>query len=220
MPPSVVLFSFDDGPNAHGDTTSRLLDVLSKYQIHALFFLLGENAEHNPDLVRRIYDEGHCIANHGYSDKWAGRMNDDEFRDNLVKGESAISAALGHDLQPRFFRPHGGFYTAGQEKIFREAGYTLVPVNIRVHDAVVSGKDRHKVTGHIIKKIEKQGGGIILLHDMRGSHFNMEKELDKNPQGVFNRSWIPEAVEEIIILLLEKGFVFGNPAAALTKNSQ
>ncbi|MCL1812408.1 MAG: polysaccharide deacetylase family protein [Treponema sp.] len=216
IPPSAVIFSFDDGPNAHGDTTARLLDVLKKYQIYALFSLLGENVEHNPELVRRINNEGHFIVNHGYSDKWASRMNDDEFRDNLARGEAAITAALGHELYPKLYRPHGGFYTTGQEQIFREAGYTLVASNIRAHDAVVDRTKQRKIVKQIITKATRQNGGIILLHDERDSHFRMEKELAKKPQGVFNRSWIPETVEEIIIALLGKGFIVVSPDILFT----
>jgi len=217
--PSVVYFSFDDGPNAHGDTTARLLDVLQKYQIKAMFCLLGENAERYPDLVRRMYDEGHCIVNHGYFDKWASRMNDDEFRDNLVRGEAAISAALGRDLYPKLYRPHGGFYHSTQEKIMRDEGYTLVPATTRVYDAVIDGTKQRKVAERIIRKIEKQGGGMVLLHDARGSHSATEAKLAKDPRGVFDRSWIPDAMEEIIPALLEKGFILNSPDIFATTGS-
>jgi len=60
-------------------------------------------------------------------------------------------------------------------------------------------------------KLEKKNGGIILLHDGRDSHFRMERKLSKNPQGIFDRSWIPGAVEEIIIVLLGKGFTLASP---------
>jgi len=222
IPSSVVYFSFDDGPNAQGDTTSRLLDVLKKYQINVMFCMLGENAERYPDLVKRMYDEGHYIANHGYSDKWASRMNEDEFRYNLVKGEAAISSAMGRDMYPKLYRPHGGFYTSAKEKIFQDEGYAIVPSTVRVYDAVVNGKKQDKVVKRVIKKVEKQNGGLIILHDARDSQALTETELAKNPDGAFNRSWIPDAVEEIIIVLLEKGFVLNNPdilnAIKLTKS--
>jgi len=211
LPSSVVYFSFDDGPNVQGDTTARLLDVLKKHEIKAMFCLLGENAERYPELVRRMYDEGHCIANHGYFDRWASGMDDDEFRDNLVRGGAAISAALGHDRYPKLYRPHGGFYHSAQEKIMRDEGYILVPATARVYDAVVDGTKQRKVVEKIIKKVKKQGGGIILLHDARGSHAATEAELAKDPHGVFDRSWIPDAVEEIIPALLNRGFVINNP---------
>jgi peptidoglycan/xylan/chitin deacetylase (PgdA/CDA1 family) len=210
IPPSIVYFTFDDGPNAHGDTTSRLLDVLKKYKIKAVFCLLGENAERYPDLVKRMYDEGHCIVNHGYSDKWASGMNKDEFRNNLLRGEAAISSALGHDMSPRLYRPQGGFYTSAQEKIIRDEGYILVLSNIRVYDAVIDRTKQHEVVEKTIRKVEKQGGGIILLHDARDSYVQTAAQLRKTPHGMFDRSWIPDAVEEIINVLLDKGFIISN----------
>jgi len=210
IPPSIVYISFDDGPNATDDTTARLLDVLKKYQIKGIFCLLGKNAERAPEMVKRMYNEGHCIVNHGYSDKWASRMKPDEFRDNLLRGEAAISAALEHDMYPKLYRPQGGFYNSAQEKILRDEGYMLVPSNIRVYDAVIDGTKQGKVVREIIEKVEKQGGGIILLHDARDSYTLAEAQLAKKPQGVFNRSWIPGTVEEIITALLDKGFIFDN----------
>jgi peptidoglycan/xylan/chitin deacetylase (PgdA/CDA1 family) len=209
--PLIVYFSFDDGPNAKGDTTARLLDVLKKHQIKAMFFLLGENAEQYPELVRRMYDEGHYVANHGYSGKWASGMKPEQFRDNLVRGGNAISEALGRDEYPKLYRPHGGFYNSAKEKIVRDEGYILVPGNIRVYDAVVDGTKQGKVVKQVIKKVEKQRGGIILLHDARDSHFLTEERLAKDPHGVFDRSWIPEAVDKIIPVLLEKGFILNSP---------
>jgi peptidoglycan/xylan/chitin deacetylase (PgdA/CDA1 family) len=207
IPSSVVYFSFDDGPNAHNDTTGRLLDVLEKYQIKALFFMLGENAEQYPDLVRRIHDEGHYIANHGYSGKHARGMNDDEFRNNLLRGEAAISSALGFEMNPKLYRPHGGFYNSRQEKICVDEGYVIVPVTVRVYDAVVGAAEQKKIANKTINLIKKRGGGLILLHDGRDSYSLRETELEKNPNGAFNRAWIPDAVEEIIIALLDDGFL-------------
>jgi peptidoglycan/xylan/chitin deacetylase (PgdA/CDA1 family) len=201
-----VIFTFDDGPNAHEDTTARLLDILQKYNIRAVFVLLGENVEQNPELVRRIYTEGHIIANHGYSGKWAVGMKDDEFRENLLKGEAAIIAALGETPSPKFYRPHGGFYYQRHERIWREEGWQLLDCKIRAYDAAVSETGKQKVIRTIVTKTEKNRGGIILLHDAKDTYLLMEKELAKNPTGSSNRSWIPSAVEEIIISLLEKGY--------------
>jgi len=211
IPQQLVYFSFDDGPNGKGDSTAYLLDTLKKYQIKAIFCLIGENVEQYPDLVKRIYDEGHYIANHGYSENWSNKMSDEQFRDNIIKGTAAISSALGFEVSPKLYRPHGGFYTSAQEKIIHEEGYTIVPSTIRVYDAVVDGTKRGKVVKQVVKKVEKQGGGFILLHDARDSHVQMEVQLAKDPHGVFDRSWIPNAVDEIITILLEKGYVLNNP---------
>ena len=217
LSPSLVYLSFDDGPNAYSDTTACLLDILKKYQVQALFCLLGENAEHSPELVRRIHDEGHYIINHGYADKWASKMTDDEFSDNLIRGEEAISAALGAKIDPLLYRPHGGFYHSRQEALYGAIGYTLVPASIRVHDAVLDGTKRRRVLRQIIRKVESQNGGLILLHDMRGSYCNAEKELEKKPDGAFNRSWIPDLVDELIPLLQDRGFIISSPAQLYKK---
>jgi len=137
-------------------------------------------------------------------------MKPDEFRDNLLRGEAAISAALGRDMSPKLYRPQGGFYTRAQEKIIRDEGYILVLNNVRVYDAVIAGTKQGKVVRDIVKKVEKQGGGIILLHDARNSYIQAEAWLAKNPDGVANRSWIPDTVERIITALLDKGFILNS----------
>jgi len=214
--PFTVILSFDDGPNIHGDTTARLLDVLKKYEITAMFALLGDRAEAYPELVRRIYDEGHYIINHGYSDKWSINMGESAFLENLRRGETAISLALGKEFNPRLYRPHGGFYNSLQERIILDEGYIIIPCNIRVYDAFSSERDRNIVVNRVISETETKRGGIILLHDSRDSISLMERKLLRNPDGIFNRTWIPDAVEEIIITLLEKGYTIGNPALVIS----
>ena len=61
----VAYLTFDDGPSK--SVTPMLLDLLKQENIKVTFFVLGSRAELNPDLIRREYNEGHYIANHGYS---------------------------------------------------------------------------------------------------------------------------------------------------------
>jgi peptidoglycan/xylan/chitin deacetylase (PgdA/CDA1 family) len=206
IPGKFIVFTFDDGPNAQGDTTARLLDILKKYQIQAMFALLGENAEHSPDLVRRIRDEGHYIINHGYYDTWAVSMSREFFQLNLEMGEQAISAALGEPLNPRLYRPQGGFYKKRHLKIWQSQGYMLIPSTARSYDAVKTAAGADRVISAIMRKVKKQEGGIIMLHDGRDSHRTMETALKGNPYGSYNRSWIPETVERLILILQEEGY--------------
>ena len=212
LPQMTIILSFDDGPNSLDDSTARLLELLDKYRIKAMFSLLGINAEYEPDIVRLIHEQGHLIINHGYYDKWAYPMGKNKFRDNLLKGEAAINAALGTESRPLLYRPHGGYFRRSQEKIWRKEGYTIVSCNARAYDAILkkSGKDR--AVRKILNKVEKQGAGIILLHDAKDSHVRMEKKLKKQPNGSYNRSWIPDATEIIITALLENGYTFTSPA--------
>jgi peptidoglycan/xylan/chitin deacetylase (PgdA/CDA1 family) len=207
VPENTVVFSFDDGPN--GAVTTELLDVLQKHHIKAAFCLLGENVEADPETARRIRQAGHVIANHGWGDTWAVWLHKRRFSQNLLEGERLILWALDEeDLSPRLYRPHGGFYTNAQQHIFQTQGYTLLGVSARAYDAALSGSRKDLVLRRIMRKIEKEKGGIILLHDARGDHSQTEKKLRRNPQGDFNRSWIPGAVEELIIRFEERGYRF------------
>jgi peptidoglycan/xylan/chitin deacetylase (PgdA/CDA1 family) len=189
------------------ETTARLLDVLNKYQVKGVFCLLGENVTNNPEIVRRMYNEGHTIVNHGFSDKIAYFLDDDEFRENILLDDRVITEALGFEVYPKLYRPNGGIYNPRKEKIIIEEGYVVVPYTVKVMDAYTKPADKNKIIKKIIKTVEKQNGGIILMHDMRDAYDRNEAELMKKPNSAYNRSWVPEAVEEIIITLLDKGFI-------------
>jgi peptidoglycan/xylan/chitin deacetylase (PgdA/CDA1 family) len=189
--------------------------------MHGAFALLGENVEHNPALAKRICDEGHTIINHGYSDKWAVKMDSEEFRANLERGEEALFAALGEHPAPLLYRPQGGFYRKQHEQLWRERGYTMVPGTARPYDAVLAETGKDRVIERVIRKIEAEKGGIILLHDGRDSWRMIEAHLEKERDGEFNREWIPDAVEEIILILREKGYALNgfDILSVLTRHS-
>src|SRR5699024_2159985 len=63
-----VFLTFDDGPS---NITNEVLDVLKKYNIKATFFVLGSNVDLKPEITKRAYEEGHYIANHGYTHKYS-----------------------------------------------------------------------------------------------------------------------------------------------------
>ena len=207
LTPLRVIFTFDDGPNKDNETTERLLDIFNKYQIKGVFCLLGVNVKKYPKIVKRIYNEGHIIVNHGFSDKIAYFMNDDEFRENLILGEKAITEALGFELFPKLYRPQGGMYNKKKESILIEEGYIIVPFTSRVMEPYSTHKNYEKKINKIIDILIKQNGGMILLHDGRDSWKKLENELNKKPDGAYNRSWIPEAVEKMIIAFIENGLI-------------
>jgi len=207
LSPSKVIFTFDDGPNQRNNTTENLLDILNKYQVKGVFCLLGENVAENPEIVRRIYNDGHVIVNHGYSDKFTIFMNKNKFKENLLSGERAITEALGVDFYPKLYRPQGGVFTPKQQRIIDEEGYVIVPFSIVVMDLFTTHSGIDRLTKRITKKVNSKDGGVILLHDRRAGTERSARKLEKSPDGVYNRSWIPEAVETIIIALLDEGYV-------------
>jgi peptidoglycan/xylan/chitin deacetylase (PgdA/CDA1 family) len=142
-------------------------------------------------------------------------MKADEFEANLIQGEQAIASALGENPSPLFYRPQGGFYSKTQRKIWESRGYILIPSNIRVYDAVKGASSKDRIIQTILKAVDARKGGIVLLHDARGSWQLAERKLAGDPDGVFNRSWLPEAVEELILKLRERGYLLSVPSETL-----
>ena len=63
----VIALTFDDGP--HPAFTPKLLDILKGHGSKATFFMVGRVAQDHPELVRRVADDGHVIANHSWDHK-------------------------------------------------------------------------------------------------------------------------------------------------------
>ena len=64
-PPRTIVLTIDDGPSP--ESTPAVLSILNQANVRASFFITGERAERNPELVRAIAASGHDICNHGYS---------------------------------------------------------------------------------------------------------------------------------------------------------
>lgn len=99
-----AFLTFDDGPSK--TVTPLILDVLKQENIKATFFVLGSRVEYNPEIINRIFEEGHYIANHGYSHKYSSIYTSIEsVLDEYNKTEQCIKTALKNDdYNSRVFR--------------------------------------------------------------------------------------------------------------------
>jgi polysaccharide deacetylase family protein (PEP-CTERM system associated) len=78
--------------------TEKLLRLLSQHGVKATFFVLGYIAEHMPELVHKVADDGHEIALHGYYHQKVDRQTPDQFRDDIVQGLEAVQRASGQKI--------------------------------------------------------------------------------------------------------------------------
>lgn len=103
-----VFLTFDDGPTT--SVTPLILDLLKQENIKATFFVLGNRAKANPDLIKREFEEGHYIANHGYTHKYSSiYSNSQTVLDEYNYTEGCIQEALQNpDYHSRVFRFPGG----------------------------------------------------------------------------------------------------------------
>ena len=102
----LIALTFDaGGPSA---PTARILDTLAKHQAHSTFFITGEWANQNPDLVRRIHSDGHEIGNHTMHHPDLQALSDQGVCTELSQAEDVISSLTGTTTRPYYRPPYGG----------------------------------------------------------------------------------------------------------------
>jgi peptidoglycan/xylan/chitin deacetylase (PgdA/CDA1 family) len=154
-----IAMTFDDGPSS--ENTPRLLEMLKQRNIKATFFLIGENAAANPDLVRRILAEGHEIGNHSWTHPQLSKLSDDRVTTEITKTQDAIKDASGYT--PTLLRPPYGAITARQrEWIENQFGLNIILWSVDPLDWKRPGAS--VITQRILSQVRP--GAIILSHDI------------------------------------------------------
>lgn len=149
-----IAITFDDGPSAH--CTGRLLDGLKERGIKGTFFLIGENAEDNPKLVKRLHEEGHLIGNHTYSHVEITRLSDEEAKKEITKTDEIISSITGEHVE--YMRPPFGLW---QEELEEELD--VMPVMWSIDPLDWTTKNVEEIVNKVVTEAEEND--IILLHD-------------------------------------------------------
>jgi len=154
-----IWLTFDDGPDPVG--TPMILDLLKEEGVKATFFVIGEKAHRHPELIRRIYEEGHEVGNHTWSHPQASFWCAGPWRTRreIVRCQRCIEGILGE--VPRVFRAPVGHHNVFVHPVIRENGLKLVGWSSRGFDGV-SG-DVTDVLGRIKETMEP--GGIVLVHE-------------------------------------------------------
>ena len=102
-----AFLTFDDGPSI---VTPNILDTLKQKNVKATFFMLGSNVQKLPETVKRVFDEGHFIANHGYSHVYSSiYASPQTVLDEFNQTNDAIKTAIGEpEFNSHLFRFPGG----------------------------------------------------------------------------------------------------------------
>ena len=147
----IICLTFDDGPDPA--STPVLLDLLGRYNIKALFFCNGRNAENHPSLMQRILSEGHIAGNHTWShlNGWTSSVNN--YLDDVSKASAMTS--------DKWFRPPFGHLRLFQyyrlKKKYRIVFWDIMPYDF---DDSFAPEESLEV---LLKKTRP--GSIIVLHD-------------------------------------------------------
>ena len=167
-----IYLTFDDGPTRA--ITPQILDILKEEQVPATFFVLGSRVELNPDLVKRAFEEGHYIANHGYSHTYSQiYASTQSVIDEYNATEKAIQEAIGMpEYHSYLFRfpggSSGGKYNdlkAEAKQILANNGVASTNWNCLNGDAEGQGKTEEELLNRLYESQEDNTSLIILMHD-------------------------------------------------------
>ena len=171
-----VAITFDDGPHPEG--TPAILEILARHGARATFFVIGEQVERRPELVRETEAAGHAVALHGHLHRLQLRRATPAMRDDVARGVALLGETLGH--APILHRAPYGIYSPAGLAAAREHG---------LHPLLWScwGRDwrRHITPQGIARRVTRRlsAGDIILLHDAdfysaEGSHRRTARALE------------------------------------------
>ncbi|MFF2885638.1 polysaccharide deacetylase family protein [Paenibacillus sp. NPDC057967] len=162
----VVYLTIDDGPSKY---TPEVLDILQREGVKATFFALGEQVERNPDIAKRIVDEGHTIGNHTYNHKYEKLYGSfAEFAKQIMRTDDAIYAATG--VRTTLVRAPGGTYSNFDQGYFDAlgaAGYRVHDWNVDSGDSKRRGVPAAEIIANI-KKSKLADTLNVLIHDSAG----------------------------------------------------
>ena len=155
-----LALTYDDGPN--DPHTLRLLEVLTRHNVHATFFLIGRYVQHRPEIVRELIKAGHVVGNHTFTHPLLIFKGAREIRLQLENCTRALTDAVGE--HSNLFRPPFGGRRPAVLRIARRMGQEPVMWNVTGYDWNAPSAE------HIERKVTSQvrGGDVVLLHD--GGH--------------------------------------------------
>lgn len=173
----MVALTFDDGPNAN---TSRVLDILEKYNVKATFFVLGTNIKGYEDTILRMKELGMEIGNHMYSHKLMTRLTEEEITSEIKKVDDLVFDIINR--YPTLIRPS---YGTSNKRMLKIIDRPVIIWDIDTLDWKYHNSTR--ISNKILDKVSD--GDIVLMHDIYSATANslsitIPKLLDKGYQLV------------------------------------
>jgi len=153
----MVALTFDDGPETKW--TPQILNILKEKNVKATFFVVGKQVQKYPEILRRISDEGHIVANHTYEHDKLTKLDAKQVDQEIEKCSLLIHETIGKT--PRFIRPPYGFHNETVDNVVYSSGKIIVLWSIDTEDW--TGLDAAEVKAKVLPKI--QNGFIVLQHD-------------------------------------------------------
>ncbi len=190
-----VTFTFDDGPFL--ETTPAILRVLAQRKVHATFFVVGQYLEGNErraartrEILRDIQAGGHLVGNHTKDHRLLPAIPRSEAVAQIDDNAELIERTIGK--KPTLFRPPFGELDTYTRSVVHDRGLELVLWSIEAAD--MTHDDPAAMAKNLRNQIEYNGGGIVLLHDIRPTTLPTLKRV---LEFLHEKRWRPEEPEKI-----------------------
>jgi peptidoglycan/xylan/chitin deacetylase (PgdA/CDA1 family) len=160
-----VVLTFDDGP--WPGNTPAVLKALADQCTTGIFFSIGKHAGYHPEILKQVYAAGHTVGTHTWShaNLNSKKLNEQQIKDELEKGFSAVKLALGTSPAP-FFRFPELQHNPAAVAYLGQRNVAIFSCDLDSFDFRKTSTPA-KVVETVMGKLEKQGKGIILMHDFQ-----------------------------------------------------
>lgn len=157
----VIYLTFDAG--YENGYTASILDTLQKHKAPAAFFVVGNYIEQNPDLVKRMAQEGHIVGNHTFHHYDMSKISDAQvFAQELTDLETLYADTVGAPM-PKYYRPPQGIYSEDNLLLAQKLGYKTVFWSLAYVDWLTDDQPTsEEAFSKLIPRIHN--GAVVLLH--------------------------------------------------------
>lgn len=153
-----VHLTFDDGPDPV--YTGQVMELLERFGQKATFFLVGENVEKSPEIVRQLVAKGHRVGLHTHTHSCLDQLDKKQFESEVERNQRAIQAAIGR--RPKVLRPPRGQFNLKNLSWASQIGIQVV------HYTVTSNDWKAQSAAFIVQTVAARdlvGGEIVSFHD-------------------------------------------------------
>lgn len=189
-----IYITFDAG--FENGNTAKILDALKKHNVKATFFLVGNYFETQPDLVKRMVDEGHTVGNHTYSHPDMSKIADQQsFQQELQKNEELYKNITGQEMA-KIYRPPQGKFCESNLRMAKEMSYQTVFWSLAYVDWYENEQPtKEEAFSKLLPRIHP--GAVVLLHSTSKTNGDI--------------------LDELLTKWEEMGYTFGNLSEYLQK---
>lgn len=164
----VVYMTFDEG--YENGFTPAILDTLKEKNVKAIFFVTGDFVDSEPELIKRMYEEGHIIGNHTDNHPRMPEQTDEQFRKELLGVEEKVNKVLGFEYDMQYYRPPEGKFSERDLALAANMGYKAVFWSFAYvdwdHPKEPGQELKTKSYQRIIQSMHEQE--VLLLHAVSG----------------------------------------------------